>query len=208
MKSKWMLFIILVSLLNWIILQSRPAQAQSTALPQDISAASLTPQSGGTLRVPLLAEPTTLDPAVMHPRTDYGIGLQIFEGLVQLDQSNNVIPGIASSWSSPDGIVWTFHLRNDVYFHNGRQVKAGDFVFSWNRARNAGGVYAIMFDDISSFSAPANFTFVVSLTQPSATFPARVTMLPFAVIPSEAASTMGTNPVGTGPFKFVSWTAG
>jgi ABC-type transport system substrate-binding protein len=208
MKSKSMLLVTVMTLLSLILVPSRPVQAQGIALIQGRSATSLTPQSGGILRVPILAEPSTLDPALMMPPKEYSVGLQLFEGLVQLDQNNNVIPGIASSWSSTNGIVWTFNLRNDVYFHNGRQVKAGDFVFSWNRAKNAGGIYAIMFDDISSFSAPTNFSFVVTLTQPSATFPTRVTMPIFAVIPSEAASTIGTNPVGAGLFKFVSWTAG
>jgi len=170
-------------------------------------AMSLTPLTGGTLRFPLVGAPTTLDPALFASGNEALIELQIFEGLTQLDQNGNVIPGIASSWSSPDAIVWTFNLRNDVYFHNWRQVKAGDFYYSWDRAKNAGGTYAFMFDDIDSLATPDDFTLVVTLTNPSATFPARVTMPIFAVIPSEAANTIGTNPVGTGPFIFTGWTA-
>lgn len=88
--------------------------------------------SGGILRFPTSA-PTTLDPAVVggYPSSGYGIAQQIFDGLVQLDANSTVLPAIASSWiASPDVRVFTFTLRNDVYFHNGRQVKAADFVYS------------------------------------------------------------------------------
>jgi ABC-type transport system substrate-binding protein len=177
-------------------------------LSGELSVKNLVPQSGGLLRFPLTEIPATLDPAMVSSASEYAIDLQIFEGLLQLDQNNNVIAGIASSWSSPNAVDWTFNLRNDVYFHNGRQVKAGDFVYSWNRAKNAGGFYTYLFDDISSFSAPNDFTFIVTLTNPSATFPVRITMPIFAAIPSEASGTIGTNPVGTGAFKFVSWISG
>ena len=61
--------------------------------------------------------------------------MQIFSGLVRLDHELNIVPDIAESWEeSPDGKTYTFHLRQGVKFHNGREVKAADFKYSWERA--------------------------------------------------------------------------
>lgn len=165
--------------------------------------------SGGILRFPTSA-PTTLDPAVVggYPSSGYGIAQQIFDGLVQLDANSTVLPAIASSWiASPDVRVFTFTLRNDVYFHNGRQVKAADFVYSWKRAI-ALSSYSYYASNIYTFTAPLDFTFVVTLTKSQSSF-LTLAALPFlSVIPSENASTIATQPVGTGAFKFISWTHG
>lgn len=165
-------------------------------------------ESGGVLRIPF-TEPATLDPAQLTWNYEAGIAMQVLEGLTGLDQNLNTIPAIAESWSaSPDAKTWTFSLRQNVFFHNGRQVLAKDFVYSWNRAKSGGGVYANLFDNIASFSAKSDFKFVVKLKAPHASFPTQLVMPIFYIIPKEAASTIATNPVGTGPFKFVKWTAG
>lgn len=164
-------------------------------------------ENGGVFRLPF-NEPATLDPAQLSFGNEFGIAQQVMEGLTGLDQNLNVVPAIAASWTSPDTKAWTFNLRHDVYFHNGRQVTAKDFVYAWNRAKNAGGPYAGMFNNIASFAANGKFTFVVNLTNANSGFPNQATLAIFWVIPKEAASTLATNPVGTGPFKFVKWTAG
>jgi oligopeptide transport system substrate-binding protein len=166
------------------------------------------PVSGGTLRFPI-TEPSTLDPAGVWPGNGFGVVMQVFDGLTQLDQNGNVQPSVASAWTmSPDAKVYTFTLRSDVYFHNGRQVKAADFVYSWNRGMLGGGPSSSMFSEIVTFTAPSDFTFVVTLVNPKTSFPVQTAALPiFYVIPQEAASTIGTNPVGSGAFKFVSWTS-
>ena len=59
---------------------------------------------------------------------------QLFDGLVQFDKNLNVIPAIAKSWKiSPDGLTYTFYLREGVKFHNGREVTANDFIYSFTR---------------------------------------------------------------------------
>ena len=83
----------------------------------------------------------TLDPAFARDQAHIWVCNQLYNGLVQLDDSLNIKPGIAKSWEiSNDGLEYTFHLRNDVYFHqdevfNGqeRKVIAKDFVFSLKR---------------------------------------------------------------------------
>lgn len=177
----------------------------SLRLPSPVAAAD----TGGILRWAMTTMPQTLDPALVNQIDDIIIAKQIYDGLTELDSDLQVIPAIASSWSaSPDAKTWTFNLRRDVRFHNGRSVTASDFVYSWNRVKNTSGPWAVLFNSITTLSAPSDFTLVVGLVKPDVTFPNKVTTVAFAVVPSEAAATLGTNPVGTGAFKFVSWTAG
>lgn len=164
-------------------------------------------ESGGTLRLGF-NEPLTLDPALASYSNEIGIGSQVMEGLTRLDENLQVAPAIASSWSSPDAMTWKFNLRHDVKFHNGRPVRAVDFVYSWNRAKTAGGPYAGVFNKIASFTAQGKYTFVVTLVNPNAGFPVEATLAIYWVIPQESAATLATNPVGTGPFKFVRWVPG
>ena len=61
--------------------------------------------------------------------------MQIFSGLVALDRDMNLVPDIAESWEiNDDGNTYTFHLRQGVKFHNGEEVTAADFKYSWERA--------------------------------------------------------------------------
>ena len=85
---------------------------------------------------------TSLDPAFSNRTENIWAVNQIFNGLVQLNDTLAVTPSIAKFWDiSNDGLVYNFHLRNDVYFHDhslfkngkGRKVIAQDFVFSFNR---------------------------------------------------------------------------
>ena len=79
-------------------------------------------------------QPQTLDPATTRGGASGPVG-SIFSGLVALDTNLQVKPGLAAGWEvSPDGTLYTFYLRQDASFHNGRPVTAEDVVFSWERA--------------------------------------------------------------------------
>lgn len=78
--------------------------------------------------------PRTLDPALSTDVPSQRILDDLFEGLTRIDGEGNVMPGVASTWErSADGLVWTFHLRNDARWSNGAPVVAQDFVYGWRR---------------------------------------------------------------------------
>ena len=85
-------------------------------------------------RVPLTGEPTTLDPALFSDVYAMQVANNLYDGLVEFDQDLNVVPAIARRWKiSRDHRTYTFFLREGVTFHNGREVNAGDFVYSFTR---------------------------------------------------------------------------
>jgi oligopeptide transport system substrate-binding protein len=80
------------------------------------------------------AEPETLDPALITGQPEGRIVNALFEGLLRFDRQGLSRPGVASSWEiSPDRVNYTFHLRPDARWSDGRRVTAGDFVDSWRR---------------------------------------------------------------------------
>ena len=79
--------------------------------------------------------PITLDPAISTELTSHSYIMQLFSGLACLDENLKPAPDIAQRWGvSDDGMTYTFFLRRGVKFHDGSEVKAEDFKYSWERA--------------------------------------------------------------------------
>src|SRR3954467_8127690 len=80
------------------------------------------------------AEPQDLDFQIVTGMPEHRLALTFFEGLVSEDPQLNVIPGVAEKWEiSPDGLVYTFHLRSDAKWSNGDPVTADDFIQTYRR---------------------------------------------------------------------------
>jgi oligopeptide transport system substrate-binding protein len=79
-------------------------------------------------------EPEYLDPGLLTGHPDSFVASQLFEGLTEPDPKTlKTVPGVASRWSTDDGRVWTFHLRDDARWSDGTPVTAHDFVYAWER---------------------------------------------------------------------------
>lgn len=166
-----------------------------------------------------------LDPAFARDQAHIWVCNQLYNGLVQLDDSLKVLPSIAKRWDiSEDGLTYTFHLRNDVYFHNNevfkngkRKVAAGDFVYSFNRlvdpATASPGAWVFANIDRTNgkydFEAENDTTLVIRLKKPFPPFLGILTMQYCSVVPQEAVEKFGPgfrkHPVGTGPFYLKNW---
>ena len=171
---------------------------------------------------------TSLDPAAASNFENIWPVNQLFNGLMQTNDSLQVVPCIARTYSlSPDGKTYTFFLRTDVYFHDnpcfpegkGRKVVARDFLYSFNRlydgsVSSALGVMGNINRSIGEggFEAINDSTFVVHLSKPFQPFISILTMKFFSVLPHEAIARYGAdfrrNPVGTGPFVYRMWEEG
>ena len=155
----------------------------------------------------------TLDPVFAKDQAAIWATNQLFNGLVQLDNDLNVKPSIARSWSvSNNALIYTFNLRNDVLFHNGRKVIAKDFEYSFFRLLNkdlaAPGAWVL--SNVESFSALNDTTFNVELKTPFPAFLSLLSMQYCSVVPKEAIENgnFDKHPIGTGPFKFQIWKDG
>ena len=169
---------------------------------------------------------TSLDPAFARDQANIWAVNQLFNGLVQLDENLKVKPCIAKSWEiSPDGLIYTFHLRNDVFFtsdeafggNKGRKVVANDIVYSLNRLLDdklaSPGAWVLKQvkneNNTNSFIAPNDSTLIISLKTPFPPFLGLLSMQYCSVVPHEAIEKYGADfrrhPVGTGPFKFGMW---
>ena len=169
----------------------------------------------------------SLDPAAARDFENILAVNQLFNGLVEMNDSLKIKPSIAKSWDiSEDGRTYIFHLNSTVSFHDneyfdggiGRKVTATDFVFSFNRLLDPSVSSATTLlthvnkKKSGGFQAINDSTLAIYLDKPFTPFLGILTMKYFSVIPKEVVEHYGAdfrrNPVGTGPFKFKMWNEG
>ena len=162
---------------------------------------------------------TSLDPAfARNPQNIWPIQ-QLFNGLVQLDDSLNVIPEIAKRWEiDATGKVYTFFLKENIFFHpapqfNGeeRKVIASDFTYSFDRLRDVkvGSPGGWVLQQVEDYKAINDTVFQISLKQAFPPFLSLLSMRYCSVVPHEVVEDSNhefrKHPIGTGPFKFKAW---
>ncbi len=185
------------------------------------------PGEGGTLNLYGI-DPLTLDPAVSGEMTSHEYIAQIFSGLVRLDDDLKPAPDIAESWKvSADGRVYTFYLRQGVRFHDGKEVKASDVKYSWERAcdPSLGSHTAATYlgdivgvkeklageaTEISGVRVIDDYTLEVTIGAPKSYFLSKLTYSTGLVVDRDNVQSGGEwwhRPNGTGPFKLNKWDA-
>jgi peptide/nickel transport system substrate-binding protein len=150
------------------------------------------------------------------------VRIWLFDGLVQFDENMNPVPDLAESWEiSPDGLVYTFKLRQDVTFHDGTPMTAADVVFTAEKTldESINSPYRSKFVINGTpvvWAQVDDYTVTATLPQPSGSFLAKTSRADeifFCILPKhllEGVTDMTTadfnfSPVGTGPYKFVSY---
>jgi ABC-type transport system substrate-binding protein len=183
----------------------------------------------GYLYLRLNSNPTTLDPALITDVQGGGIAAKLFDGLVRFNENLEIVPDIARSWSlSPDQLTYTFHLRRDARFSNGRKVTAHDFQYSFERVltpktkapltwvldklEGAGDFMSGRSARVSGIRALNDQTLVLKLENPFGPFLSLLAMSPAYVVPWEEVKRLGqdfgTHPVGSGPYVLTEWKHG
>lgn len=169
----------------------------------------------------------SLDPAFAKNQSIMWPVHQLYNTLVEIDDSLRLIPSLAKSWEvSEDRLLFTFHLRDDVFFHDdacfpgekGRKMTAEDVVYSLGRitssqtASPGSWIFNRKVDSIQPFIAVNDSTFQLKLLRPYNPILGILSMQYCSIVPREAVEKYGANfrrhPVGTGPFRFVAWEEG
>ncbi len=193
--------------------------------------------NGDILRVGNGAEPEGLDPHVVTGVPEHHILLTLFEGLVRMDPKTlEPTPGVAESWEvSPDGLVYTFHLRKGGKWSNGDPLTSKDFAYAWRRCLtpSLAAEYAYMLFPMKNAKAyndgtitdfaqvgcefPDDYTVQVTLENPTPYFyslQCHYTWFPVHQKSIEASGSMDDrgskwtrpgNLVGNGPYLLTRW---
>jgi peptide/nickel transport system substrate-binding protein len=167
------------------------------------------PRKGGTLIVGLDAESEGFNPADSRfAAGTYTVGRTIFDPLVAIDAEGKARPYLAESiTSSNDARTWTIKMRPNITFHDGAPLDAAavkNFIDTFKRSARVGTSAR----PVESVDVVDNLTVRVNMNQPWATYPNYLYLQGgYIAAPSMLASADGSRkPVGTGPFKFKSWT--
>ncbi|MBB4039477.1 peptide/nickel transport system substrate-binding protein [Microvirga flocculans] len=165
-----------------------------------------------SLVVGMPIEPPGLDPTIAAPVAIREVTwVNLYEGLVRIDRNGKVQPLLAKSWEvSPDGLTYTFRLQEGVKFHDGSAFDSADVKFAFDRARDPKSTNAQkqIFAPIDTIETPDPATVVIKLKETSGNFLTYLGWGDAVIVAPESAATNAANPVGTGPFKFKSWTRG
>lgn len=171
---------------------------------------STPPQYGGTLTMALHADTNSLDPAKAPGFANYYISNIVYDSLLTLTENGSLGPGLATSWTT-QGRSINLKLRNDVVFHDGTPFNAQ--AVKYNIDRTLRGRSAASLSAVESVAVNGDFEVTITLKENDAAFlPTLIELARQAgsmVSPTAAekeGDSFGLNPVGTGPFSFVSWT--
>lgn len=165
----------------------------------------------GTLRVGFVDPPQGMDPALAVVGASHQAIDLIYSGLTKLDKDAVPQPDLAESWTLDEaGTTYVFKLREGVKFHDGTPLTADDVVYTFQRLMDpkTGYSYATQVESVASVTAIDPLTVEIKLTKPTGPF---LTFLAFPgnyIVPkhiAEAGSSLTNTPIGTGPFKFVSY---
>jgi ABC-type transport system substrate-binding protein len=175
-----------------------------------------------TLNYYFTYDPRSLDPALSTDVPTGEVVSLIFDNLTQFDPDAKLIPGLARSWDADrSGRIYTFHLRDRAVFHDGQPVTAANVRASLLRAlapgttggrawplypvRGARAYAAGKANDVEGIVVRDDSTIVMTLEEPLNLFPKLLAMPVAAIVPTPTSSDFDQLPVGSGPWRFVSW---
>ena len=190
--------------------------ASLLALPI-VSSATAAPTPGGTANLIVQPEPPSLMIGITTNAPALAVGGNIYEGLLRYDIDLQPAPSLAKSWDiSSDGLTYTFHLQDDVKWHDGEPMTSKDVLFSvktflvktQSRHRNT-------MANVADVIATDDKTVVFTLKQPVESFIRSFSFSGMPIVPAHiyegtdyTTNPANEKPIGTGPFKFAEWKKG
>lgn len=166
--------------------------------------------AGGEVVVAKDQEAVGFDPHLVPAASSIQIYQHLFNRLIRMDESMNLVPELAHAWEEVDETTFVFYLREGVKFHNGREMTAEDVKYSFERILNpeTASIAYSYFQDVTSVEVVDDYTVVFRLSQPNAAFMTNLSTVWASIVPREVVEEHGDLmrvPVGTGPFMLAEW---
>ncbi len=152
-----------------------------------------------------------LDPLLTTIGDEYVYDNLVFNGLTRMAPDLSVKPDLAESWAYSDDLKrWTFKLRQGVKFHNGQEMTSADVLVLFKRLLDPATAAPSRsnYTMVSAVTAPDPYTVVFDLSSPYGGFADILSDRQVKIVPRDSVAQLATHPIGTGPFKFVSYTPG
>jgi len=157
------------------------------------------------------ADAKSLDPHATNDQPSSRVSKQIYSRLVEMNEEMEIVSGAAESWTFVDDTTVEFKLREGVKFHNGEELKASDVKFTLDRMMESKKVAHII-EAVTGVEVIDEYTVQVKTEEPFGPLLSHLTHTAASILNekavTEAGDDYGQAPVGTGPYKFVSWSAG
>ena len=173
------------------------------------------PASAAELRLAQVADVSSLDTQKVSDVYSANVIRQIYSNLVQVNEKIEIVPDLAESWENPDDVTWVFHLRKGVKFHNGEPFTAADVKYTFGRLLDpkTASPGATHLKEVVSMEAVDDHTIRIVTRRPFAPMLMSLTRYETAILNQKAVEAAGVDygskaAVGTGPFKFESWSRG
>ncbi|MDF3415139.1 ABC transporter substrate-binding protein [Sulfitobacter sp. M57] len=164
------------------------------------------------ITIAIQLEPPHMDPtSAAAGAIDSVLYSNVFEGLTRFMGDGSVVPGLAKSWDiSDDGLTYTFKLRSGVTFHDGTSLDAEDVKFSLDRigAEGSANAQKTLYAAISEVNVVDPMTVEVKLSEPNGNMIFNLAWGDAVIVAPESIDNIKQTPIGTGAFKFESWTQG
>ena len=175
-----------------------------TAVVLSSACTSRTAEDPGAITIAVFAAPNNFDPRVGTDEVSQKVYQLVYDNLLNLDDQLRLAPGLATAWEQPDDRTLVVHLRRGVRFHDGHELTARDVAHTFNSLIDPAFVSARRgaYASLARVEIVDAYTARFVLKEPSGSFAIQL-VLP--IIPDGAGSELRTRPIGTGPYKFVSY---
>jgi peptide/nickel transport system substrate-binding protein len=191
---------------------NKTSKAFGLALALTTALAGMAMAQPTEISIGVALEPPALDPtAGAAEAIDIVVYQNVFEGLVRIDETGSVQPGLAESWTiSEDGLTYTFKLHDGVTFHDGSAFDAEDVKFSFDRilAADTTNAHPEFYKPITAITVIDPLTVEFKLDQQIGRFLFDLGRGDAVIVAPESAENNATQPIGTGPFAFLQWDKG
>ena len=154
--------------------------------------------------VGIRSAPNNLDPRIGSDEGSARVSQLVYSRLMRIDEQLRVVPNLATRLDNPDPLTYVAHLRSGVRFHDGHELTAKDVVYTFGSFLDPEFVspYKGAFRALSSVRALDDYTVEFKLSEPFGSFPIQ---LVFPIVPADAGDSLRAFPIGTGPYRFVSY---